>query len=320
MPVAEAVTRAQASLRLDSIEVSWSSKWNATLDAALEKLPELEGCPRTVYRELLKPTSRKLHALVHERGAPIAVISLRERKLQWEPVAYQCLPHAIAPATSHAALGRALRALGVEVEVSGVDGKQFAALGSMESWAYDIYQVDLRSDYEAHWRAKKRQLTIRRARRHLAESDVRIDGVGDLEWIVNKWADQWAADPGQEIVAAGDRLNFWKALAADRTPGAYRLHTLMIVNNGSPVGGLVFTSKDGVVMAQCGGREPSLDDGYVAAAFTVGLIEWAKGQGYETFDLAGGEYKRHWGPVGEQRYGVIVRPLLLRGLHRLISE
>lgn len=304
---------AQAGAPRAGLDVKWTDTWAPAFDAALEQLPALEDCSRDLYRELLRPTSaKKRHALVSENGAPLALISLRQRGHAWEPVTFQCVPFAIAPAHDHAALGRALHALGLNILLAGGLGDYITALNPTSSWAYDWHAIDLSGDYEGYWRQKKRQYTISRARRHLKEFEVRIDGEGDLEWIVNKWREQWADDPGREIVAADDRLNFWPRLMTAREPGALRVRTIMLAAGGERVGGLVFTTKGDTAMAQCGGRDAARDDGYLAAAFTVALVEWAKANGFKAIDMAGGDYKRHWGPVAGQRHGAIFRPRLLQ--------
>lgn len=320
-PAIEAASRADARLRLGHLRVRWSDVWTHDFDAALESLPLLEGCPHNVYRELVRPTTaQKRHAIVTEADDILAVISLRRRGGIWEPVAYQCLPCAIAPARDYPALGRALNALGLEIVIAGGVGDFVNELQPSMSWAYDWHKIDLQSDYEAHWRKKKRQYTISRARRSLAELDVRVDGEGDLEWLVEKWRQQWADDPGCEVVAYEDRLNFWRALAGSREGNAPRLHTLQLVAGSKRAAGLVFTTKGDTVMIQCGGREEALDDGYTAAAFTVALVNWAVANGFRTIDMAGGEYKRHWGPVGGQRHGVVFRPRVLKLFRRVVSD
>jgi hypothetical protein len=317
-PAVEALSRASARLQRRGLSVTWTSRWTPALDAALELLPPLPGCPHLIYRELVRPTSvPKRHVLVCERGAPQAILSLRKRTRFWEPVTYQCLPFTIAPARDAGVLGRALGSLGAEVMVAGGIGKELAALQPSSFWTYDWHTIDLRGDPEVYWRSKKRQYTISRGRRCLERCEVRVDADGDLEWIVARWAEQWAKDPGCEVVATEDRLNLWPALMHHEDPNMIRVHTIMLVEKGERVGGLVFTVNQGIAMAQCGGRDPSRDDGYVAAAFTLALIDWSKARGLSSIDLAGGEYKRHWGPPGGQRHGVIFRPPLINLLRRV---
>ena len=205
-----------------------------------------------------------------------------------------------------------MNATGLDIMAAAGLGPETPAMRPTAFWTYDWHKIDLTADYEGYWRQKKRQYNISRARRHLKELAVRIDGEGDLAWIVEKWREQWADDPGQEVVAAEDRLRLWPLLMAAREP-ALRVRTLMLATaDGARVGGLVFTTKGDAAMAQCGGRDATHDDGYLAAAFTVALVDWAKANGLAFIDMAGGEYKRHWGPVGGQRYGAMFRPRLIQ--------
>ncbi len=313
-PVVEAVSRARPPGG-PGISVLWAEAWTPAFDEALAALPALADCPHELYRELLRPTDApKRHALVRENGAPIAIISLRRCQRHWEPVAYQCLPGAIAPALDAPALGRALNALGLEVRVNAGLGPDVEQMAPRYSWKYVWYQIDLQSDYQAHWRAKKRQYTINRARKRCAEMERRVDGEGDLEWIITQWREQWASDPGQEIVATQDRIHFWGALAKLGDRNHLRLHTLTLLGQGKRAAGLIFTSRGDTVMLQCGGRDPGFDDSYSRAATTLASVDWAAEHGFRYLDLAAGDFKRLWGPEGGVRYGAIFRPRIIDAL------
>ncbi|HRO03933.1 MAG TPA: GNAT family N-acetyltransferase [Terricaulis sp.] len=307
-PAIEAAALAGARVHAGRAQVEWFTAWNDRLDAALEAMPPMPECGHDVYRALLKETGvPKRHALVSENGAPIAVISLRQRRHFWEPVTYQCIPKQVAPAVNAAALGRALKALGLEVRVEGGMGENIAELSPTKSWAYEWRKVDLKADYEAHWREKKRQYTIRRARKTLAQVTQRVDGAGDVEWIVDHWRGQWAQDESREVVAAPDRMNFWPALMAASARSALKLHSLQLMREDKRMAGLVFTSIGSTAMIQCGGADLEFDDDYARAAVLIAAIEWAKSAGFDTLDIAGGPAKRYWGPVGGQRYGGLFR-------------
>lgn len=296
-------------------KVRWSSVWDRDLDEALNTLPTIGGCPRDLYRELVKGDSPlKRHALVSEDSIPIAIISLRRRNRYWEPVTYQCIPRAIAPAADHSALGRALNALGLEVHVGAGIGDEIDELKPSQSFSYEWYKINLRENFEAHWHSKRRMRTINRARSRCAAMERRIDGDGDLEWILEQWREQWRDDPGQEIVATEDRLRFWRAMMAahDRTP--LKVHTFMLHEGTTRIAGLVFTSLGDTAMIQCGGRNMEFDESYTFAATILGVIEWAVANGFETLDMAGGDWKRYWGPVGGVRHGAIFRPPLINAL------
>ncbi len=307
-PAIESAAILGARVRAGAVAIEWFDAWNAQLDEALEHVPPMPECPHDVYRALVKDTGvPKRHVIARENDAVTAVISLRKRRHFWEPVTYQCVPKQVAPAVNAAALGRALKALGLEIRVEGGMGENIVELNPTKSWAYEWRKVELDTDYEAHWREKKRQYTIRRARKTLAQVTQRVDAPGDAEWIVEHWRKQWADNESREVVAAPDRANFWPALMAARDRSALKLHTLQIMKEDRRMAGLVFTSMGDTAMIQCGGADLEFDDDYARAAVLIAAIEWAKSAGFKVLDIAGGPAKRYWGPVGGQRYGGLFR-------------
>jgi hypothetical protein len=282
------------------------------LDEALDALPPILGWPRDLYRELTRQTdASKRHVLVREKGEVSTLFSLRRCARHWEPVAYQCIPGAIAPARDRASLARALASLGLEVRVPAGLGEEIAELRPSDHWGYDCYQIDLRGDYEDHWRARKRHKRIRRSLRDTAHMARRVDGAGDLEWIVEQWREQWKNDPGQEVVAAADRLNLWTALAK-RQDAPLQAHTLMLLDGERRAAGLVLLGNGAVAFTQCSARDPAYSDS--GTATNLFAVEWGKQQGLRRLDLGGGPYKRDWGPVGARRYGAVFRPYATHAL------
>jgi hypothetical protein len=311
-PVVETIGDLEARAKRGALELRWSNEWTPEFDQALDTLPALPDCRHDLYRELAKPTrATKRHALVLEEGKPSALISLRQCARHWEPVTYQCLPSRIAPASNAAALGRALNALGLDVRVPAGLWNDVNKLGPSQSWAYDFYAIELQGDYEAYWAARKRQSRIRRALRDNQHLQHRVDEPGDLAWTVEQWREQWKDDPGQEIVAADDRLNFWSALA-ERNDSVWSVHTLALADGARRAAGLVLLCKGDEVWHQCISRDPSFSD--AGTAINLFAVDWAKANGYRLLDLGGGAYKRDWGPVGGQRYGAVFRPRVMSAL------
>jgi CelD/BcsL family acetyltransferase involved in cellulose biosynthesis len=311
-PVVETIGALEARAIRDVSEVRWADEWTEEFDRALDALPALPDCSHDLYRELLKPTrARKRHALVLENGKPSALVSLRQAGRHWEPVAYQCIPGAIAPAADPAALARALHALGMEVRVPAGLGADVAALEPSDCWAYDCHKIDVAGDYEGYWRERKRLKRIRRSLRDTKTLRRRIDGAGDLEWIVEQWVEQWRDDPGQEALAGEDRVRVWSALAK-RNDTPLKLHTLMLADGERRASAFVVLCKGDVVSTQCSVRDRAYPDS--GTATHVFAVEWAKAQGFRTLDLGSGVYKRDWGPVGGQRFGAVFRPRVMSAL------
>jgi hypothetical protein len=305
-PMLETIGALETRVKRRGLKVRWFEEWTAELNAALNALPPVRGWPHDLYRQLTKPTDAlKRHALVQVKNEPVALLSLRRCASHWEPVAYQSIPAAIAPARDHAVLARALASTGVEVRVPAGLGAEVAELRPSDHWGYDCFQIDLCGDYEKYWRERKRQKRLRRCLRDSAHMVRRVDGAGDLEWIVEQWRAQWQNDPGQEVVAAADRLNFWTALTGRRdTP--LQVHTLMLLDGSRRAAGLILLSNGELALTQCSARDPAYSDS--GTATNLFAVEWAKQQGLHRLDLGSGAYKRDWGPVGARRYGAVFRP------------
>ena len=287
------------------------TEWSDELDGVLAMLPPLPDTSVDAYRELLRPTGTpKMHLVASDAGEPVCLLSLRRRGNFWEPVTHQCLPGQIAPARSTADLGRALRAAGVEIRVeSGLD-ESSRDLGSRWCYPYDVYQVDLHGDYRAHWREKGRKKSIRTAQKRTAHLDVAVDAPGGLERTIERWHDSWQGHERDEVAAAPDRLRFWSALRdAPRSEDSWCVHTIELVDGDRAAAGTILLVRDGFASFQCVVRDPADERAMVGTRIVEVAVDWARDQGLDTFDLGGGGgYKRWWGPVATQRYGVIFRP------------
>ncbi|MBZ9973831.1 MULTISPECIES: GNAT family N-acetyltransferase [unclassified Mesorhizobium] len=319
-PAVIATARIVTRFTTRGVHIAWFDAWNSTLDQALGFLPAIPGCDRDLYRELTRPTSaRKRHALATENGHPTALISLRRRRRYWEPVAYQSLSGVIAPASSPAALARALHALGVEVRVEAGLDKSVVELNPRSYWSPDNYSVNLRGDYEARWSRNHRK-NVRRARQRCDEfMRLRIDDETDLEWCCAQWGRMWEGNDAEETVAAEDRLRFWRAFMKRQTAGSpIQFHTLHLLDGDRRTAGVVLMCQDGVVLGQCIVRDPEYDRFWVGVRIMEASIEWAARVGHRQFDLGSGQdYKQSWGEPVAGRYGAIFRPRAVSALYRL---
>ena len=319
-PAVETVTQIGARFSRASTDIQGKSAWDAACDAALEALPAPSGCTRAQYKALTEPTQApKRHALAREGGEPTALISLRRRGNFWEPVTYQALPGVIAPAAEAAALGRALNALGLEVRIDAGLEVVPAELAPSFHYPYAVYQVDLGGDYVAHWkkRNQKHLWAVRRARQRCEGAVHRLNGPGDLEWIVDQWRQNWADDPSDEIVAAPDRTRFWSALAASEpTENDWRVTTLTLLSEGERAAGTVLLSRGEVVSFQCTARNPAFDKLSAGTRVLDLAIEWSAQNGFKCFDLGGGDFKKGWGKASAERYGALFRPKLMSMLYK----
>lgn len=317
-PAVEAVAEIGARAPRRDKTIQWKSLWDAECDAVLAALPAPDGVTRELYRKLVASSHpAKRHALVRVNGAPTALISLRRRRVYWEPAPYQCLPNFIAPAVDDGALGRALNALALEVRIASGLADAPHALKARRSHDYDVYQADLTTDYAAHW-AKKHLSNVRRARERCAGLVHRADGAGDLRWILDLWRQNWERDVERETVSTDDRLRFWGALmAAPPANNQWRAHTIVLLDGDKRVAGAVLLARGDTVSFQCAARDPAYEAMSVGTRVLDYAMEWAAQSGFRCFDLGSGDYKKRWAPVGTTRHAAIFRPQLTDLLYRV---
>ncbi|HRO03181.1 MAG TPA: GNAT family N-acetyltransferase [Terricaulis sp.] len=317
-PAVEAVAEISARAPRRGKTIQWKITWDDECDAALAALPEPDGVSRALYRKLVAwPQPVKRHALVRVNGAPTALISLRRRRVYWEPAPYQCLPNFIAPAIDDGALGRALNALSLEVRIASGLADAPHALKARRTHDYEVYQADLTGEYAAHWN-KKHSYNVRRARERCAGLTHRANGAGDLRWILDLWRQNWERDAERETVSVDDRLRFWGALAA--APPAedqWRAHTVALLDGDKRVAGAVLLSRGDMVSFQCAARDPAYEAMNVGTRVLDYAMEWAAQSGFRCFDLGSGDYKKRWAPVGATRHAAIFRPALTDLLYRV---
>lgn len=314
-PAIEASARvAAAASRPDSIELEEHDAWSEELDQILQDLPEPVGCSRDAYRQLCLPTPyRKRHLVFREAGETIALVSVRRRRNYWEPVSYQALPGFIAPARDNDALTRALRAAGIEINISAGLDQSVETLGPDVVYSYDVNSLDLRADYETHWEQDKRKHlnSVRKARRKCADFEIVVDGDDDLEWGLSAWRDMWADDKEEEVCAYQDRLRFWQAIRDERrdVETDIRLHTLSVRDGDRITSCVIFISRGKRLFWQCTSRDFEYNKFGVGTYALDAALQWAREQGFQSADLAGGGgFKAQWAPVSGKRYGAIYRP------------
>lgn len=318
-PAVASAARIVTRVTTRDVHIAWFDAWNSTLDQALNALPAIPGCDRDLYLGLTQPTSvPKRHALATEKGQPIALISLRRRRHYWEPVAYQALPGVIAPASSPAALGRALHALGLEVRIEAGLDNSVLDLNPRCHWSAENYRVDLRGDYEARWSRNHRKNVRKAVKRCDDFMRLRIDDLGDLEWCCAQWERIWEGNHAGETVATEDRLRFWPAFIKRQSADSpIQFHTLQLLDGDRHTAGVILMCKDGVALGQCIVRDPEYDRFWVGVRIMEASIKWAAGAGYRQFDLGSGQdYKQSWGEPVAGRYGAIFRPRAISALYR----
>ena len=314
-PLIEGTAELSAQLGPDrkGLEIRWFDVWNETLNQALETLPTPPGISRDQYRALVQPTRHtKRHALVLENDEPVALISLRKRNQMWEPVSFQSFVGFIAPARDLPTLGRALRALGLDIQIFGGLDDTIFETNPTSSYKYDVARVFLQTPYEEYWEQDKgkHRKHISSARKKCKRMHLIVNQKSDIEWIVSTWRDVWKDSPANETVAAPDRIAFWNTLPHEsEDPTELTLQVYTLYDGDDPVAGAITTALGGGQIGQC---QVQLKEYRKRGAGTHVLdlsLQHGATAGFEYHDFGGGHgYKSLWGPFSGHRYGASFRP------------
>jgi hypothetical protein len=297
---------------VSGVRVRWFDGWHPALNEALDVLPEMEMCPHAVFRAVATTQSlaRKRFALVMRDGEPIAVAGVRRRQTFWEPLLEECIPFDLFPARPRE-LGNVLRALGLEISMSGYDADP-SHLAPHGVTPYTIYRADLRQPFEDHWRKEDRLYTVRKARKRTANLSLRWDHPSDVDWIVRTWIDMWKDHPAQQTLAGNDRLVASRMLAEKGL-----LHSVALVDGDEPVAGATHLVQGKKLLFHCNARDRTRAAQAVGTRVLDETFHWAAQNGFESFDLGGGmDYKRWWAPPAGERYHLNFRPPVMRAARR----
>lgn len=307
--VLDRLGRLTSRLQYPSLDVAHFDEWNADLEDALRALPELRGVSHDAYIQLALPTEvPKRHALVSDHDGPLAVISVRQRDRAWEPVTLGCIPDAISPCRSNQALGQALKASALNIRVD-------FGLEEAESYSptflfpYEVHQIDLEGDYEAHWRKKGNHKNTKRAAKRCAEMTLRIDDPGASHRLVEFWRAAWADDPRNEACSATDRDRFWSALSTEPYEDGLQLVTVELMAGDDVAAGTIGIRDGKHFILQCLSRNPEYDWHMAGTRAIEATVELAVEQNCTIVDFGGGGgYKRWWAPINAMRYGLVSQP------------
>lgn len=298
--------------RTNGQKVTWFSTWHQVLDEALTALPEMQDCPHELYKALAinpGPTKKRI-ALVTREGKPVSVVALRKRANHWQPVTMGTTPGAVIPTADDepwdalAALRTPIWAL---VRASpGEDAPITSSYATPEARAH------LANDFEAYWREQHLHRVIRQARNAYRNSEIRVDGDGDAEWIVSMWAQFWHDPRRQLTVGWRDRI-----LAAQyfRSSGRYR--SICLLDGDERVAGNLFFVRGRELMGETTYRERTARSSPGVRLHDAAFY-WARDEGYEYMNFGGSgfSYKTQWAPQDGAVYNVSVEPPVHRMLRR----
>jgi len=303
-------------LRPRGVGVSWYDDWCGDLDAALRALPEVEACPHELFRILARPRGgvRKRIALVHENGAPLAVIALRRRFDLWESVCDGVVPHAFA--AMRPARWDTAAALGCLVHVNEWAGAPPATAGSRE--IKPRYRVATNTDFDALWKQQHNAESVARARNRCDKDGgfaFEIDGDNAAEWVIENWRDRWADDRFGEAQTAEDAIEAARYL---RTQGRY--HAFRLLHHDQPVAGITMLAADGVLHFMNSYRNDAYDRFGVGTRLFELFFRWAASSPYRMVDMGAGDYKERWAPQDGEVTSFLLGPIHLRVAFQAIER
>jgi hypothetical protein len=302
--------------RPHGVRVTWSEQWTPHHDDALDEVVANgggNGFGTDVWRALAEPTDApKRHAIVSLRGACLAVITLRRRGLRWSTAADLVLAFPIA-ATIPGMLGSALVALGCAVTLNEVEGDT-SEFGSARRQPFDVYTVDLMTDFESHWRDGGHQSAVDKALARTSGLQFVGDDRDALPWAIDRWGRRWEHDAERMATASDDRRQIWPMLAASGSLAVCSLRD----ESGGIVAARVALERDGVLFDQVLERDREHpNQRWASTSLEAASYRHWSTTGRRLVDLGGyHDYKGRWGPVTTARQTVHIDPWRLTQARR----
>ena len=160
------------------------------------------------------------------------------------------------------------------------------------------YRLRLSEDFERYWRENGHYKTIRRVRNRCRELTLEVNTPGSAEWTIKNWEAKWRENPDIEAVGLSDRL-----AVAGYLENRGLHFTLMLTDQGKPVGGATMTVHHQDVVAGVLYRDPGYDQYGVGDRLIDLSFAFAAQKGFDTFDIGGGhEYKKRWARQEGERW------------------
>jgi len=290
------------------LRVQWFSGWNSRLDEALFSLPESEECPRELYRLLAqnKIGLTKKIALITGPDTPVAVIALRRQGHHWLPMTQWMLPGGLFPCRDGYQI-QAIAALGIDIEVGwwrmDAPPPDHPYIRRIEQ--IPTYRMPCSVNPEEFWMKSGRIREITATRKKCAGLTMEVDPPGGFEWIIRNWAEKWTSPYDEYTAYVEDRLITARYLASKN-----KFHTLVLMDNGTPVSGeTLIVHRNDLVLAY-NFREPAYDAKRVGTRILDLAFQWAAASRYDSIDLGGGKYgyKKDWAPQDGIRWKFYMSP------------
>ena len=175
--------------------VRWFRDWNRTLGAALDVLPEMDGCSHELFQMLATnpgPAIKQI-ALVTEGDAPVAVVALRKRTEDWVPVTHYIVPGSLFP-VREGCLSSVAAVLGVNLQLAlwryQTPLPELVDVRAIES--IPTYKMRFGEDIEGYWRKQQHLNDVKRMRKRCERFQIKVNHPGALEWVIAKWDEKCA--------------------------------------------------------------------------------------------------------------------------------
>ncbi|TPI81974.1 GNAT family N-acetyltransferase [Mesorhizobium sp. B2-8-9] len=298
--------------------VTWFRQWNTDLDDALSRLPESDACPHKLFQLLATGSTgnRKLIALVHDKGAPVAIAALRRTQdARWVPVTHYVVPGFVLPSQPGRLLD-AVASLGVTVDLgfwrSEREPPSHEAIRLL--WSEPSFGMETSDDFEAYWRKTGKLYAIRGARKKCSGFSLAMNQPGAARTIIMEWGKAWGVDKGE----LADRIT-----AAEYLEREGRHISLMLRDGDRQVGGANCFIHNNALVAGVYFRSREYEKQDIGTYILYLTFEVAQKLNLESVDLGGGHaYKQRFAPARGVKYetrvcGNVVRYQFDRALGKL---
>jgi hypothetical protein len=304
----------------NGLKVHWFDNWHASLDEALNTLPELDACPHELFRLLIQNSgpSRKRIALITEHGTPVSVVGLRQKgRFSWEPVMQWIVPGEPFPSKSGYSM-RAMEALNMEVWVAWwrVENPPPSSLLVRYLESTPTYRMHASDNLEDYWRETGQFKTIRRIRNRCKDLTLFFNKPGYAEWTIRNWEAKWRQMGVMPDPSLADRI-----LAANYLEASKRYYTFTLFDGEIPAGAATMMAHRndlvaGVLYYEPQYRKLGIGNRLIDIFFSFGVEN-----GFETIDIGGGhEYKKNWAPQSGQRWWFHICPEPLYRIREVVKS
>jgi hypothetical protein len=263
------------------------------LDAMDELTAGEDEARRMVHRRLAEPTGvPKRNVLVLHGGAPVLATTLRLRQHFWEPATTTCAPYLRLP-HREGHLEAALAASGHDIRISEYFGDP-QDFRHQDVILREVFTMPLQEgDFRSYWSYKTRR-DVAKTTNKTADLTVALDDPDALDWLVSRWADNWADSPSDETGVAHDLRAVWPELLARGL-----LRTVTLLADGRLVAGKAMGVCGETLLSLVTARDKSWPRGSLGTRVLVAAMEAARAAGFQRLELGGyHEYKHRFAPPG----------------------